>query len=355
MIRRKSGLGAFVALMALAVSTSQAAVTYTTHEGALNSAGQPVNAQVEFTIHPDAIVVQVTNLTKDLKSFDQALTAISFSVYNRKAKGDMGFTKGRVRTFTEQGMVTGSQLQETKWTLAKSGNTYTLRAPGDQRGIIPDTQGLTYDKADASITNPGGKEFLVGTVTFQIQIPDISLTDDLIELKFHWGHDVGLAGDDLKVAGRTDAAPDPSKLIGGDPWTPGEANASPSPTGYNEVSYSGERGYLTPVGEAGYVPHGVPGGAPGGGAQSSSNSNTPSAAPLPEWPTDVPLTPPEVPDPNDPVTPPNNVVPGVTPLTPPENPKPNDPIIVPPTPVPEPTTLGLLGLGAAGLLTRRRR
>ena len=343
MLTRVRGIAAAIALLALS-AMAPAAVTYTTHEGALNAAGQPISAMLEFTIHPDAIVVRVTNTTPNIQSIDQTISAISFSVYNKKAKGDLGFTWGQVRTVSDQGIKTAAEKTETKWTLTKSGSTYTLHAPGYGRGILPEPQGLTYDKADKSITDAGTREFLASPAVFQIQIPDISLTDDILGVKFFWGHEVGGGVGDLHIAGRTGSS-DPSNTAVPDFGTPADVSLYPTPgSGSNNVVASGETGgLLGTVGGADYVPHGVTGGPPSVSPPDSSGRNRTPVYPTAGNPPTPGLIPPIDGTPNPPLPPTGGLIP-------PSGGTPNAPL-----PVPEPTTLGLLTLGAAGALWSRRK
>ena len=70
---------ATVALLA-AVSSVRANVSFSSQEGAVNKAGQPVAARADFTIKPDMIVVRLTNTGSEIISLDQALAGLSFQV-----------------------------------------------------------------------------------------------------------------------------------------------------------------------------------------------------------------------------------------------------------------------------------
>ncbi|MEI8196575.1 MAG: hypothetical protein WCI73_11750, partial [Phycisphaerae bacterium] len=196
---RMGGLTAALVVLAAAVPV-QAAISFTTQSGALNPAGQGVAARLDVTIAKDRLVVRLSNMTQDLAAFEQTLDRLSFSIAKKEAHGSLGVTNAQTAHFAEGGVQIASQMTETNWTLSTAGNRFTLRAPGQQRTILPDLHGGGLDKANASITAPGVHEFLTGPVYFEILVPGLTLTDEITGVSFGWA---GAEEGDPKISSDT--------------------------------------------------------------------------------------------------------------------------------------------------------
>lgn len=182
---RLRGLTAALIVLAAAIP-AHAAITFTTHSGSLNPAGQPVSAKLNVLIQGDRLIVRLSNTTTDLMAFEQTLNSLSFSIAKKDANGSLGKTNGQTARFSAAGIRIDHEMSETQWTLRTAGNRFMLRAPGNQRTILPDLHNGGLDKANKSVNTPGAHEFLSGSVVFEILVPGIDLTDQIAEVRFGW-------------------------------------------------------------------------------------------------------------------------------------------------------------------------
>lgn len=360
MNRRLYGPAALLALLAFTLPV-HASVIFTTHEGSVTPNGLPVSAKLEVSMKPDTLVLRVSNTTPNIQVFEQTLSGVSFSIYNKKAEGDLVRGHGKVAYFGTNGLNVSSKSESANWTLAKSGDTYLLRSPGSQRTLLPESSDRgDFAGADGSLKNPGAHEFVAGTTEFEIRVPGLALTDDIINLRFHWSStDQALLEPQIS---RGTAETELDKQVSSEFSTPGDIQTVPSDPPISELiptSYSVAQ--IPPIGQPSEVYHGVNTGGGGFMSIAEDSPDYPDPITWAEWFEQGGLTAATgqtEPNPVPEITVPTPTVDSqtLTDLT--GKTTPNDlPDIaeVSATPTPEPTTLGLLGLGVLGLLNRRRK
>ena len=310
------GLAGLLLLAGLS-APALAGITYSSPQGATNQLGQAVSAKAEFTLTRELITVRLTNTTPNPTSFQQTLAGFTFSIHKKKkAEGDLVWAKGIPGSLAGDTVALGVKPREVPWTLTCVGGKYQLRAPGNHYTILPKAK--EYTGADASLTDtPNHNPYLVGTGVFEIHIPDLELTEDLIEIRFLWGDELGLVDPEV-TAPTSERSLLPSDMPVGQG---SEASLTPSPTGSNDfLSHGGAYGSILTA--PGALPHTVTAGPGVSGGGGGSGGEREYSALLPTDPTFS------------------------------DNPEDSPPLIT----IPEPASVGmLLGLLAVGWAVRRGR
>ena len=194
---RKGLIVALIALISLAFGFASAyALSFSTPDGAVESSGLPVDAQVTFTLGEGTISLTLQNLQANTRSVAQNISDLFFSVSG--ASGAFTNYTSNADLFINvksNGTTSDVASGSTGWKLFQSDSVnfhlddLAAGAAGPRNTIIGPADGLgIYSNANDSVAGNGPHNpFISQTATFSFFVPGVTANSVISNLLFSFG------------------------------------------------------------------------------------------------------------------------------------------------------------------------
>jgi hypothetical protein len=206
-------IAAFAVIAVTSVAASADTITLNTASGAVNNTGNPVNAQVTFTVGQNgALTINLTNLIVNQNDVSQNISDLSFHI-DGLTSGALGSNGNTIFVNGDGTTSPGSNNVSTGWVLDGTGPNFHLNGLGTAANVPAYTiigapgPGGVYTNANGSIAgNNAHNPFLNQTATFTVTIPGLTSVSQITNVSISFGT---TAGDNVPVTN----LPEPTTMM----------------------------------------------------------------------------------------------------------------------------------------------
>jgi len=205
---------AFAVIAVASVAASADTITLNTASVAVNNTGNPVNAQVTFTVGQNgALTINLTNLIVNQNDVSQNISDLSFHIDGLTSSGPLVSSGNTIFVNSDGTTSPGSNDVSTGWVLDGTGPNFHLNGLGTAANVPAFTiigapgPGGIYTNANGSIAgNNAHNPFLNQTATFTMTISGLTSVSQLSNVSISFGT---TAGDNVPVTN----LPEPTTMM----------------------------------------------------------------------------------------------------------------------------------------------
>ena len=205
---------AFLVFCCIAPAAFADQISFLTHTGSVDTAGETVAALATITTGAGTVTIDLSNTltASQVQSVGQDLSALSFSLVGVSAAGTVSSSNGTFISIASGGSVSSATGPHSGpnfigWGLSNAGSVYTLNdlvGGASPAGTIIGGAGATaYSSGNASIDNGSHDPFVQGMGVWVLSIPGVTSTTDIKNVYFSFG----------TTPGDTVPAPEPSTVL----------------------------------------------------------------------------------------------------------------------------------------------
>ena len=192
MLKSTTLFGTFVLTIVLCLADLATATTidFSTPGGTTLSGGQPVDALATFVTTANTITITLDNLQTNIKDITQTISGVSFALDDLKTGTTIVSSLGQERSVNANKSFTDGLSVPTGWNILLDGQSMQLMLPDSQstHTLIGPAAGSKYTGADSTIAGGAGNNpFLVGQVSFVVNVPGITAATQVEWATFHFG------------------------------------------------------------------------------------------------------------------------------------------------------------------------
>ena len=182
-------LAADIAL-GFATSTSASTLSFSSPSGTTLSNGRPVDAQAIIATSANTVTVTLSNLQVGIKDITQTISGVSFALDNLATGTTITSSAGLERTVNSNLTFSDGLTVPTGWEVVLDGQSMQLMLPDSvlTHTIIGPASGTKYTGANSTIAGSSDNNpFLIGPVTFVINVPGATAASKVDWAVFHFG------------------------------------------------------------------------------------------------------------------------------------------------------------------------
>ncbi len=214
---------ALAAVLTFSAAANASPITFSTATGAVNAGGDPVSASAQFTTGTNSLNIVVSNLLSfaQVKDVAQDISQLFFTLSTGQTSGSITTITGTSEAVNGSGVGgAGAAVTTADWGLTSPAagqmEICVLCASGNKDYTIIGGGGIgSYPNANGSIDGNGPHNpFLVGPVTFVLNVPGVTSNTQVSNVTFGFGTAAGnnVQGTCTTCVTQT-AVPEPASLF----------------------------------------------------------------------------------------------------------------------------------------------